>query len=108
MGLVRGDSRDQGTLFPVSLDELVPEDHVCRVIDAFVESLGLAELGSGKARPAGTRPTSSSRQSGVSLEFWRASIRDSFAASGIVTKSFIRDLGMGNPSVRHNVLRLHS
>ena len=54
MGFVRGDSRDQGTLFPVSLDELVPEDHVCRVIDAFVESLDLAGLGFGKARPAGT------------------------------------------------------
>jgi transposase len=54
MGFVRGDSRDQGTLFPVSLDELMPEDHVCRVIDAFVESLDLAELGFGKARPAGT------------------------------------------------------
>jgi len=25
MGFVRGDSRDQGSLFPVSLDELVPE-----------------------------------------------------------------------------------
>ena len=54
MGFVRGDSRDQGTLFPVALDELVPEEHVCRVIDAFVESLDLAELGFGKARPAGT------------------------------------------------------
>jgi transposase len=54
MGFVRGDNRDQRTLFPVSLDELVPEDHVCRVIDAFVESLDLAELGFGKARPAGT------------------------------------------------------
>ena len=51
---MRGDSRGQGTLFPVSLDELVPEDHVCRVIDAFVESLEMAELGFGKARPAGT------------------------------------------------------
>lgn len=54
MGFVRGDSRDQGALFPVSLDELVPEDHVCRVIDAFVGLLDLAELGFGKARPAGT------------------------------------------------------
>ena len=39
MGFVRGESRDQGSLFPVSLDVLVPEDHVCRVIDAFVGSL---------------------------------------------------------------------
>ena len=54
MGFVRGDSRDQGTLFPVSLDELMPEDHVCRVIDAFVGSLDLAELGFGKALPAAT------------------------------------------------------
>jgi len=38
MGVVRGDSRDQGALFPVSLDELVPEDHVGRVIDAFIGS----------------------------------------------------------------------
>jgi transposase len=45
MGFVRGDSRDQGTLFPVSLDELLPEDHVCRVIDGFVASLDLTELG---------------------------------------------------------------
>ena len=63
MGFVRGDSRDQGALFPVSLDELVPEDHVCRVIDAFVESFDLAELDSARpvpparvARPT-TRPT---------------------------------------------------
>jgi hypothetical protein len=42
MVCVRGDSRDQGTLFPVSLDELVPGgDHVCRVVDTFVESLNL-------------------------------------------------------------------
>jgi len=33
MGFVRGESRDQALLFPVSLDELVPQDHVCRVID---------------------------------------------------------------------------
>lgn len=54
MGFVRGDSRDQGALFPVSLDELVPEDHVCRVIDAFVGSLELTALGFSKARPAAT------------------------------------------------------
>jgi transposase len=54
MGFVRGDSRDQGALFPVSLDELVPEDHVCRVIDAFVGSLDLTALGFSKARPAAT------------------------------------------------------
>jgi len=54
MGFMRGDSRDQGALFPVSLDELVPQDHFCRVIDAFVGSLDLAQLGFSKAQPATT------------------------------------------------------
>jgi transposase len=54
MGFVRGDSRDQGALFPVSLDELVPLDHFCRVIDALVGSLGFLQLGFSKAQPATT------------------------------------------------------
>ena len=54
MGFMRGDSRDQGALFPVSLDELVPEDHLCRVIDAFVGSLDLVALAFSKAQPAAT------------------------------------------------------
>ena len=36
MGFVQGEGRTQGTLFPVCLEELIPGDHVCRVIDAFV------------------------------------------------------------------------
>jgi transposase len=54
MAFVRGESRDQGSLFPVSLDELVPGDHVCRVIDAFVGSLDLVQLGFSRAEPAAT------------------------------------------------------
>jgi transposase len=54
MSFVRGESRDQGALFPVSLDDLVPEAHLCRVIDAFVESLDLVQLGFGKSQPAAT------------------------------------------------------
>lgn len=50
MGYVTGESRTQGTLFPVSLDELLADDHVCRVIEAFVRRLDLAELGFSKAR----------------------------------------------------------
>src|ERR1700761_5810127 len=44
MGYIRGEGRDQGTLFPVVLDDLVPADHVCRVIDAFVDGLAMSEL----------------------------------------------------------------
>jgi transposase len=54
MAFVRGEDRNQSTLFPLSLDELVPAEHLCRVIEAFVRCLPLAELGFGKARPKGT------------------------------------------------------
>lgn len=54
MGYVRGEGRDQGSLFPVRLDELVPEQHLVRVIDAFVERLELRALGFEKAQPAAT------------------------------------------------------
>jgi len=36
------------------LDDLVPADHVCRVIDAFVEGLAMAELGFERAQAAET------------------------------------------------------
>ena len=45
MDFIQGDGREQGTLFPVVLDEIVPADHLCRVIDAFAEKLVMSELG---------------------------------------------------------------
>jgi transposase len=42
------------TLFPVSLEEAIPAEHVCRVIDAFVERLDLAGLGFVPAETAET------------------------------------------------------
>lgn len=54
MGHVCGESRDQGALFPVSLDELIPADHLSRLIDAFVAGLDLGQLGFAKASPAAT------------------------------------------------------
>ena len=41
-------------MFPVVLDDLIPTDHVCRVIDAFVEGLGMANLGFERAEAAET------------------------------------------------------
>jgi transposase len=38
----------------VVLDELVPVDHVCRVIDAFVDTLEMIQLGFERATAAGT------------------------------------------------------
>lgn len=54
MGYVRGEGRDQGSLFPVRLDELIPEGHLVRVIDVFVERLDLESLGFDKTVPAAT------------------------------------------------------
>lgn len=54
MGYVTGEAREQGTLFPVTLDELVPAEHLVRVIDLWVGTLDMARLGFVKAQAAGT------------------------------------------------------
>lgn len=54
MGFIQGEGRTQGTLFPVTLEELIPEDHVCRVIDAFVGRLDVGRLGFERAEAAET------------------------------------------------------
>ena len=54
MGFVQGEGRTQGTLFPVCLEELIPGDHVCRVIDAFVGRLDMAGWGFERAETAET------------------------------------------------------
>lgn len=54
MGFLQGEGRTQGTLFPVSLDDLIPQDHVCRVIDAFVGRLDMEQLGFIRAEAAET------------------------------------------------------
>jgi transposase len=54
MGYIQGEGRNQGTLFPVVLDDLIPADHVCRVIDAFVDGLSMAELSFERAEAAET------------------------------------------------------
>src|ERR1700676_5434441 len=54
MGYIQGEGRNQGTLFPVVLDDFVPSDHVCRVIDAFVQTLVMSELSFERAQVADT------------------------------------------------------
>lgn len=44
MGYKEGTDRHQLTLLPASLDDYVPEDHICRVIDAFTRQLDMAAL----------------------------------------------------------------
>ena len=54
MGYIHGEGRNQGALFPVVLDDFVPADHICRVIDAFVEKLVMSRLGFERAQAAET------------------------------------------------------
>lgn len=54
MAYIQGEARGQHTLFPSTLDELMPADHVCRVIEAFVGRLDMEALGFVRAEPAET------------------------------------------------------
>src|SRR3984957_7190449 len=56
MAYIQGEGRNQGTLFPVVLDDFVPADHVCRVIHAFVPRLVMSELGVERPQAPETGP----------------------------------------------------
>jgi transposase len=45
MGYKTGVDKKQLSLLPISLDDYIPEDHICRVISAFTEQLQMAALG---------------------------------------------------------------
>jgi transposase len=54
MGYIVGEARGQQTLFPAALDDLIGDDHFCRVIDAFVGRLDFQALGFERAVAAET------------------------------------------------------
>jgi transposase len=54
MAYIRGEAREQTTMFPVTLDELIPAENMCRVIEAFVERLDMAKLEFVRVEPAET------------------------------------------------------
>jgi transposase len=54
LAYIQGEARGQHTLFPSTLDELIPADHVCRVIEAFVGKLDMEALEFVRAEPAET------------------------------------------------------
>jgi len=52
-GFIKGEDRNQATMFPERLDDYVGEDHAVRVIDVFIDDLDVSGLGF-KADPAAT------------------------------------------------------
>ncbi len=54
MGFIEGEGRHQATLFPAVLDDLMPPEHMCRVIDLFVDRLPMSQLGFERAEAADT------------------------------------------------------
>lgn len=55
LAYIQGESRSKTSLFPVSLEEWIPEDHLFRVIDTYVAKLALVRQGFDKAQPKDTR-----------------------------------------------------
>lgn len=58
MSYVTGADRNQIHILPDTLDDYISENNICRVIDAFVESLNLNALGFkyAKVSPTGRPP----------------------------------------------------
>ena len=59
MAYIVGEAREQVTMFPLTLDEFIPADHACRVIEAFVNRLAMQERGwcAARRRRRGDRAT---------------------------------------------------
>lgn len=54
MRYIQGQNRTQSTLFPEVMDDFIAEDNAVRLIDAWVDSLDLSELGFAYAEPKQT------------------------------------------------------
>ena len=54
MAYIQGEDRQQITLFPEAIDDYISEENLVRVIEAYVNTLNIAELGFLKAEPKET------------------------------------------------------
>ncbi len=54
MPYIEGNSRKQKTMLPDCIDDLITKDNPVRVIDAFIESLNISELGFIRSTPEDT------------------------------------------------------
>ena len=56
MKYIQGTPREQATLFPSTLDQIIAADHTVRSIDLFVSSLNLEQMGFDMERKENGRP----------------------------------------------------
>ncbi len=90
MSFIDGESRDQISLLPACVDDYVSSDALVRVVDAFVESLDLAELGFGRVIAAATgRP---GYQPGDMLRLYIWGYLNQIRSSRQLEKACVRDL----------------
>lgn len=54
MAYIAGEAGKQVTMFPETLDEFIPEHHLCRVMEALVNRLEMGKLGYVRRAPAET------------------------------------------------------
>ncbi|NBG88855.1 transposase [Isachenkonia alkalipeptolytica] len=56
---IQGEHKDQVSLLPMTLNEMIAEDHPVRVIDAFVDTLDMQRLGFryGVTKEVGRQPS---------------------------------------------------
>lgn len=90
MSFIDGDSRDQISLLPACVDDYVAPDALVRVVDAFVASLNLAELGFNRVVAAATgRP---GYQPGDMLRLYIWGYLNQVRSSRHLEKACVRDL----------------
>src|SRR5437879_11437334 len=83
MAYILGEVREQTTMFPVTLEELIPADHMCRVIEAFVGQVGHGEVGlcAGPSRGDGASGVRSARPAEV-VSLWVFTATTIFGTTG--------------------------
>ncbi len=90
MSFIDGDSRDQISLLPTCVDDYAAPDALVRVVDAFVASLDLAELGFNRVIAAATgRP---GYQPGDMLRLYIWGYLNQVRSSRHLEKACVRDL----------------
>ncbi len=62
MGYSQGEARNQGRVFPVSLNQLIPAEHLVRAIEAQVARLEVREMGLRSSRRLAAHPEMMARR----------------------------------------------